>query len=111
MRFQGLLEGPNQMAFFLLLYIGVYLSVFAKWRKYFFMNIMVVCGLLFFLILTYSRSGYAGVLLGSSYVIGYTLFQALKRGNIVKKYKITLSKIITTGIILIGIFLVLVFQF
>jgi hypothetical protein len=78
------------MAFFLILYIGVYLSVFAKWRKYFFMNILVVGGLLFLLMQTYSRSGYAGVFLGGLYAAGYTIFQMIRRGNIVKKYKITL---------------------
>jgi hypothetical protein len=58
-----MLEGPNQMAFFLLLYIGAYMTVFAKMKKYFFMNILVLVFLFFLLLQTYSRSGYLGAIL------------------------------------------------
>ena len=61
-RFQGVLEGPNQMAFFLLVYMGVYASIFFRLKKYRFMNVMVFALILFLLMLTYSRSGYTGTL-------------------------------------------------
>lgn len=51
-----MLEGPNQMAFFLLVYIGVFLALNFRYRKYRFINTVVVLGLLFFLLQTYSRS-------------------------------------------------------
>ena len=57
-RFQGMLEGPNQMAFFLLTYIGTYLAIMARYKSYKFLNIVVVLLLTFLLLLTYSRSGY-----------------------------------------------------
>jgi hypothetical protein len=59
-----MLEGPNQMAFFLLLYLASYMTLFAQKKKYFFMNVLVVLALLFLLLQTYSRSGYLGAILG-----------------------------------------------
>ncbi len=56
-RFQGMLEGPNQMAFFLLTYLGTYISLFFRYKKYRFINSVIVLILLFFLTQTYSRSG------------------------------------------------------
>lgn len=110
-RFQWMLEGPNQMAFFLLLYLGSYMTLFAHKKKYFFMNILVVLMVLFLMLQTYSRSGYLAVLVGGTYAIGYSVFMLLRQWNIVKKYKITLGKIITFFIIAACIGLVFMLQF
>jgi len=110
-RFQGMLEGPNQMAFFLLLYIGAYMTVFAQKRRYFFMNMLVVLFLLFLLMQTYSRSWYLGAILWMMYVFGYSFISILKKGNILKRYKITLRKIITFFIAVTCIALVFMLQF
>lgn len=52
------------MAFFLLIYMGIYASVFLKMKKYRFINGIVFALLLFLLMLTYSRSGYIGAIVG-----------------------------------------------
>lgn len=110
-RFQGLLEWPNQMAFFLLLYIGSYMTVFAQKKKYFFMNILVVSWLLFLLMQTYSRSGYLWWILGIVYVVGYSIITLLKKWNIFKRYKITVVKIVTFLAIVSCVSLVIMLQF
>jgi hypothetical protein len=56
-RFQGMLEGPNQMAFFLLTYLGVYISLLFRYKKYRFINSVIILLLLFLVTQTYSRSG------------------------------------------------------
>jgi len=59
-RFQGMLEGPNQMAFFLLTYLGTYITLFYRFKKYQFINSVIIFFLIFLLVQTYSRSGLAG---------------------------------------------------
>ncbi len=110
-RFQWMLEGPNQMAFFLLLYLASYMTVFAQKKKYFFMNMLVVLALLFLLLQTYSRSGYLGAILGWAFVLAYTLFLVFKRWNIFRIYKITLAKIITFLLVISCVGLVFMLQF
>lgn len=56
-RFQGMLEGPNQMAFFLLTYLGTYITLYFRYRKYRFINSVIILLILFLLTQTYSRSG------------------------------------------------------
>lgn len=110
-RFQGMLEGPNQMAFFLLLYIGSYMTLFAKMRKYFFMNMLVVLFLFFLLLQTYSRSWYLGAILWITYVVGYSLVSIFRKWNILKRYKITLKKIIMFVTAVLCIMFVFMLQF
>lgn len=110
-RFQWILEWPNQMASFLLLYIWSYLTFFAKKRKYRFMNILVTSLLFFLLIQTYSRSGYWAALLGIWYVFMYTLYIVWRQWNIWRKYKITLSKVIAFILAWVCIWGVFMFQF
>jgi hypothetical protein len=55
-RFQGMLEGPNQMAFFLLTYLGTYIALLYRFKKYRFINSVVLFFLIFLLAQTYSRS-------------------------------------------------------
>ncbi|MCB9806578.1 hypothetical protein H6768_01520 [Candidatus Peribacteria bacterium] len=63
-RFQGMLEGPNQMAFFLLVYMGTYISLLFRFKKYRFINGVILFFLLFLLTQTYSRSGLMGCVVG-----------------------------------------------
>lgn len=56
------------MAFFLILYIATYLTVMWRYRKYRFMNTLVIALLLFLMMQTYSRSGYLGVAAGFAVV-------------------------------------------
>lgn len=69
-RFQGLLEGPNQMAFFLLVYVWVFLQTFFRSKKYLFINTCIVFLLFILLVLTYSRSGLLGFMIAIVCVFG-----------------------------------------
>jgi hypothetical protein len=111
-RFQGMLEGPNQMAFFLLTYLGTYLSLYFRFRKYRFINSVIVLILIFLLSQTYSRSGLLGIFLWAFVLIFHIWMgklQTIKSDFSWKK--IAWKKIGATVIILFfGAFLVL-FQF
>lgn len=82
-RFQGVLEWPNQMASFLLVYLGVYLTALWKFRRYRFINSVgvIVLGILIFM--TYSRSAYLGIWGGIVGVIIFWMWEIL----FFKKYK------------------------
>lgn len=80
-RFQGMLEGPNQMAFFLLVYMGTYISLFSRFRKYRFINSVVLLLLVFLMSQTYSRSGLLGMLTGSVILIAYAFADKIRRGH------------------------------
>lgn len=96
-RFQGMLEGPNQMAFFLLTYIGTYLTLFFRYKKYRFINSIITLLLVFLLTQTYSRSGLLGLLVGSSFLIAIFLVQKIRiLKNDFSWDKIAWKKIITT---------------
>lgn len=97
-RFQGMLEWPNQMAFFLLLYLGTYMTFFAQKKKYFFMNLLIITVLLFLLVQTYSRSAYGGFFVAGVYSVFWSLWTFFRKR---KKYKITLWKIITFCLIVL----------
>ncbi len=103
-RFQGMLEGPNQMAFFLLTYIGTYLAVMARYKKYRFLNIILVALLAFLLILTYSRSGYIWFFVGSIVVIASTFFHKMKqrKQSVKKLFSLKKTLIIASIIIVAG---------
>jgi hypothetical protein len=110
-RFQGMLEWPNQMAFFLLLYMGSYMTIFSKMKKYTFMNVIVMGLLLFLLLQTYSRSWYLWAILWITYVSVYSLVNAFRTGNILKKYKVTFKKILVFLTVIFCVMGVLVLQF
>lgn len=78
-RFQGLLEGPNQMAFFLLVYIGTYILLFSKFKKYRFINSVILLLLVFLLTQTYSRSGLLGMILGTLILVTYHIVTKIRR--------------------------------
>lgn len=111
-RFQGMLEGPNQMAFFLLVYLGTYITLFFRYKKYRFINSVIVLLLVFLLTQTYSRSGLLGLLVGSTFLIASYFIQKIRmlRTDFSWK-KIAWKKIITTlMLVCVGGILVL-FQF
>jgi len=111
-RFQGMLEGPNQMAFFLLTYIGTYLTLFFRYKKYRFINSVITLLLVFLLTQTYSRSGLLGFIVGSSFLIlSYIVhkIRTWKQGFSWKK--IAWKKIITTTVLVWFGGILVLFQF
>jgi hypothetical protein len=111
-RFQGMLEGPNQMAFFLLVYMGTYLTLFFRYKKYRFINSVITLLLVFLLTQTYSRSGLLGLVVGSGFLI-VTFFihkiRVLKHGF--SWNKIAWKKIITTTLLIAFGAIIAIFQF
>ncbi len=78
-RFQWMLEGPNQMAFFILVYIGTFLTFIRKNKKYLFFNAVVVSMLIYLLIQTYSRSGFLWLLVG--FASSFFVLFFMRKGN------------------------------
>ncbi|MCK9272652.1 O-antigen ligase family protein [Candidatus Gracilibacteria bacterium] len=80
-RFQGIFDGPNQAAFFIILYIG-FLVHYLKQKKdfaiYLFTGVFVLLGLLF---LTYSRSSLLGITFATFFLF------LLNFKKVFKKYK------------------------
>lgn len=111
-RFQGMLEGPNQMAFFLLTYLGTYLTLFFRYRKYRFINSVITLLIIFLLTQTYSRSGLLGLVVGSSVLfVSYIVHKihTLRTGFSWKH--IAWKKIITTILLVCLGGIIAVFQF
>lgn len=100
-RFQGMLEGPNQMAFFLLTYIGAYLAVMARYKSYKFLNTVLVALLVFLLLLTYSRSGYIWFLIGSCVVAMSLIFHKIQQRKQAGKKLFSFKKIIIVASIIL----------
>ena len=109
-RFQGMLEGPNQMAFFLLVYMGTYISLFSRFRKYRFINSVVLLLLVFLMSQTYSRSGLLGMLTGSVILIAYAFADKIRRGHFRLRH-INWKKLSTTVVLVLVAGTLAVFQF
>jgi hypothetical protein len=109
-RFQGMLEGPNQMAFFLLVFMGTYISLFSRFRKYRFINSVVLLLLVFLMSQTYSRSGLLGMLTGSVILIAYAFADKIRRGHFRLRH-INWTKLSTTVILVLVAGTLAVFQF
>ena len=111
-RFQGMLEWPNQMAFFLTIFMGVYLAIMGRLRRYGFLNVAIMSLLIFLMLLTYSRSGYAATALGGFILASLAVREWWKRR---KKKTLTpqalIKRIIIGVVALSGIGFVLMFQF
>lgn len=95
-RFQGMLEGPNQMAFFLLVYLGTYISLFFRFKKYRFINWVIIFFVLFLLTQTYSRSGLMGGVVGFGILIFYFLGDKIRHYRLARNRHINWKKIGTT---------------
>ncbi len=109
-RFQGLLEGPNQMAFFLLVYMGAYISLFSKFKKYRFINSVILLLLVFLLTQTYSRSGLLGMILWASILMSYSIIGKIRRGHFHARH-IQWKKLIATIVLILLGWTLAVFQF
>jgi hypothetical protein len=80
-RFQGIFDGPNPAAYFILVYIGLLVHHFRSKKSYHFLVglwIIVLLGLIF---LTYSRSSLIGLVVGCLALVVFSL------GTIWRKYK------------------------
>lgn len=80
-RFQGIFDGPNPAAYFILVYIGLLVHFFRTKKEYHYLVglwIIVLLGLIF---LTYSRSSLLGLVIGCLALVVFSL------KNIWKKYK------------------------
>jgi O-antigen ligase len=86
-RFQGMLEGPNQMAFFLLIYLGAYISLFSSFKRYRFINVVIILLLIFLLTQTYSRSGLLWFILGFFILVICMLYAKVQRWYFRSKHK------------------------
>ena len=63
-RFQGILDGPNTMWAFLIFYIGIFAYYFRSYRSWYFVNGIIILGLIFMIVYTYSRSALIGIIFG-----------------------------------------------
>ena len=61
-RFQGLLDGPNTMGAFLLLYLGMLVYFFRSKKQWFFILGCVVLVIVTLILYTYSRSAALGLI-------------------------------------------------
>lgn len=80
-RFQGVFDGPNPAAYFILVYMGLLVHYFRTKKPYHYLIglwIIVLVGLMF---LTYSRSSLIGLFIGCAALVVLTF------KNIWKKYK------------------------
>ena len=100
------------MAFFLTIFMGVYLAIMGRLRRYGFLNVAIMSLLIFLMLLTYSRSGYAATALGGFILASLAVREWWKRR---KKKTLTpqalIKRIIIGVVALSGIGFVLMFQF
>ncbi|NRH20493.1 O-antigen ligase family protein [Candidatus Gracilibacteria bacterium] len=72
-RFQGLLDGPNTMGAFLIIFTGIF-AYFTRFRKdWYFVISIVIIGLVGMIFYTYSRSAMIGIILAFLIVIFMSL--------------------------------------
>ncbi len=111
-RFQWMLEWPNQMAFFLLVYIGTFFTQFFHLRKYRFINTIILAILLFLLLQTYSRSGMLGAIIGTglAVIVSLTIHIRKRWWNYVMRHVIGKKIFVVLGVwvVIAGVF---AFQF
>jgi len=97
-RFQGIFDGPNPAAYFIIIYIGLLVHYFRTKKAHHFLIgiwIMVLFGLIF---LTYSRSSIIGI------IIGFLILIAFSLKTIWYKYKKESTYIIVFLAIISGLF-------
>lgn len=100
-RFQGMLEGPNQMAFFLLVYLGTFISLFFRFKKYRFINWVIISFILFLLTQTYSRSGLMGCVVGGGVLMFHFIGDRIRHYRQTRSRYINWKKIGTTGLLIL----------
>lgn len=94
-RFQGLLDGPNTMGAFLLVYLGMLVYFFRSKKQWFFILGCIVLVIVILILYTYSRSAALGFI-GWVWII---ILFSLK--DIYKKYRIQFISIIILGILIL----------
>lgn len=98
-RFQGLLDGPNSMGAYLLIYIGIFIYYFRTYKEWYFIMGGVVLGFFILILYTYSRSA----ALGFIWWVGIIILFLLR--YIYKKYRTQMISLFFISLLLIaGIF-------
>ncbi len=99
-RFQWLLDGPNTMGAYLLIYIGIFIYYFRSKKEWYFILGCIVMLALVLILYTYSRSAMIGFIWWVWIIILFSL------RDIYKKYRIqAISMLLITILILWGIFI------
>lgn len=96
-RFQWLLDGPNTMWAFLILFSGIFAYYMRMRREWYFVIGLILLGLFMLIIYTYSRSA----LLGALGFIGIAIIWSFK--PLYKKYKKQFITMIIIGIAIVGV--------
>lgn len=96
-RFQGLLDGPNSMWAFLILYSWVFLSYMRHKKDWYFVTGMMLLVFFVMIIYTYSRSALLGIL-GF-----YALLGILSMRTLYRKYKKNILLLSLVGVVIVGI--------
>ena len=97
-RFQGIFDGPNPAAYFIIVYLGLLVHYFRTKKEYHFLIgiwSIVLLGLVF---LTYSRSALIGIVLGCLALVVFSL------GTIWRKYKKESLFVVLFFFVLSGLF-------
>ncbi|MDD2891450.1 MAG: O-antigen ligase family protein [Candidatus Gracilibacteria bacterium] len=97
-RFQGIFDGPNPAAYFIIVYLGLLAHYFRTKKAYHFLVgiwSIILLGLVF---LTYSRSALIGIVLGCVTLVIFSL------GTIWRKYKKESIYIVLLLAVLLGLF-------
>ncbi|MDD2870577.1 MAG: O-antigen ligase family protein [Candidatus Gracilibacteria bacterium] len=94
-RFQGIFDGPNQMAFYLIMYTSILLHYLKK--KFEYHIVLVLIFLFILLIMTYSRSALLGVFSGAG------LLFVLNIETIYHRYKKYIKNGLIAMVIIVGI--------
>ncbi|HRI36268.1 MAG TPA: hypothetical protein PK765_04305 [bacterium] len=95
-RFQGIFDGPNSAAYFLILHIGLVLYAFRAERDYWGVLGMWLFGVFGLLLLTYTRSAFVGIVLATGITVLFCL------PIILRKYKIAFASFLAVVILVIG---------
>jgi hypothetical protein len=95
-RFQGIFDGPNSAAYFLILHIGLILYYFRTKREYWGILALWLFGVFGLLLLTYTRSALVGVALAT----GFTVLLCLP--VILRRYKLAFFSFVAVCALVIG---------
>jgi hypothetical protein len=96
-RFQGILDWPNTMGAFLIMFSWWFAYYIREKKPWYFVNGLILLGLLIMIIYTYSRSALIGVL------VGYMIIIVSGMVYIFRFYRKQFLSILIWGILLVGI--------
>ncbi len=72
-RFQGILDGPNTMGAFLILFSGMFAYFMKNKRDWYFVSWLILFFLIIMIVYTYSRSALLGVMAGYVFALGMSM--------------------------------------